>query len=347
MATRPNRASRDGPGAASGISAGVLPPGISQATLVLSTHRPETVPLAKTLMADHDTVILEEPPDPGFTSMLSGRLEIDAYLQELDLEFPAYSRLMCEALRVLQHKGIRIVQVEPFIDTLLKIHEFFADGGKPSDLPQNTTLHRVYEVERKATAALLNFYSVSVRGTFDACIEAVKRFARADAQRFALRDQLRTEAIIEIIAAPGRHFIEAGQIHYPLWRELKSRLPRGYRLRVCFLMAAILRTLGLKGHLYGPGDLLTLLYRFHPHRGFDEEDILAARALVFIKLIAKEEIEETSDPVPHCRDELEIGAITRALSMADCRRLFGLIRKKSTPDAREIVLRMVGAKSKP
>jgi len=32
--------------------------------------------------------------------------------------------------------------------------------------------------------------------------------------------------------------------------------------------------------------------------------------------------------------------------MADCRRLFGLIRKKSTPDAREIVLRMVGAKSK-
>ena len=66
MVTRPNRASRDGPGAASGISAGVLPPGISQATLVLSTHRPETVPLAKALMSDHDTVILEEPEYQAF-----------------------------------------------------------------------------------------------------------------------------------------------------------------------------------------------------------------------------------------------------------------------------------------
>jgi len=118
MATRPNRASRDGPGAASGTSSGFLPPGISQATLVLSTHRPETVPLAKALMSDHDTVILEEPPDPGFTSMLSGQLEIDAYLEDLDLEFPAYSRLMCEALRDLQHNRICIFQVEPFIDTL-------------------------------------------------------------------------------------------------------------------------------------------------------------------------------------------------------------------------------------
>ncbi len=246
MATRQNRASRDGPGPASGISPEFLPPGMSQATLVLSTHRPETVPSAKALMADHGTVILEEPPDPGFRSMLSGQLEVDAYLEELDLEFPAYSRLMCEALRDLQHGGIRIFQVEPYIDTLLKIHEFFADGGKPSDLPQNTTLHRVYEMEKKATAALLNFYAVSVRGTFDACIEAVKKFARADARRFALRDRLRADAIIDIIAAPGRYFIEAGQIHYPLWRELKSRLPRDYRLRVCFLMTATLANLAQK-----------------------------------------------------------------------------------------------------
>lgn len=298
-------------------------------------------------MADHDTVILEEPPDPGFTSMLSGQLEIDAYLEDLDLEFPAYSRLMCEALRDLQHNRIRIVQVEPFIDTLLKIHDFFADGGKPSDLPQSAALQRVYEVEKEATAALLNFYAVSVRGAFDACIDAVKQFARVDARRFALRDQLRADAIVDVIAAPGRHFIEAGQIHYPLWRELKSRLPRDYRLRVCFLMAATLRKLGLKGHLYGPGDLLTLLYRFHPNRRFDEEDILAARALVYIKLIAKEEIGETGDPVPHCRDELEVGALTRALSMADCHQLFGLIRKKSTQDAREMVLHAAASKGKP
>lgn len=124
----------------------------SQATLVLANHRPETVPLAMRLMARHDAVILEEPPEPRFMPMLSGQLAIDTYLEDQDLEYPEFSRFMAKDLRGLYRSGIHIYQIEPFIGHLLSIHERFADGRRPSDLPQRTDLKRVYLAERSATA---------------------------------------------------------------------------------------------------------------------------------------------------------------------------------------------------
>jgi hypothetical protein len=41
---------------------------------VLANHRPETIPAAKRLMVRHDTVFLEEPPEPQFLSMLNGQV---------------------------------------------------------------------------------------------------------------------------------------------------------------------------------------------------------------------------------------------------------------------------------
>ena len=128
----------------------------SRATLVLSNHRPETVHPAKELMACHDAVILEESPEPHFQPMLSGRLSIKAYLENLDLEYPEFSRRMCETLRDLHRAGKRLHQVEPFLERLIQIHELFAEGGCPSDLKQDTDLYRVYVAERDATAALLH-----------------------------------------------------------------------------------------------------------------------------------------------------------------------------------------------
>jgi len=145
----------------------------SRATLVLSNHRPETVHPAKELMACHDAVVLEESPEPHFQSMLSGRLSINAYMEDLDLEYPEFSRRMCETLRELHHGGKRLHQVEPFLERLIQIHELFADGGRPSDLKEDAHLQRVYWAERDATAALLHFYKVSVRGTLEETVDAV------------------------------------------------------------------------------------------------------------------------------------------------------------------------------
>ena len=309
----------------------------SQATLVLANHRPETVAAAQRLMARHDAVILEEPVDPRFLPMLTGQVAIDTYLEAQDVEYPEFSRRMAAVLRERHRAGTRLYQIEPFVDHLLAIHGQFASGESPSDLPAGTAIHRVYLAEREATAALIDFYTVSASGPIAAVIEAVKRFARSDARRFALRDRMRAAAMVDVINACGRTYIEAGPIHFPLWHELKRRLPPGYPLGTHFLMTDAVRSMGYRSHLYGPGDILTLHYRFHPDRRFQTEDLLAARALVYSKLIAKEEIVDADEPYPHTRDELEVGAMTARLSLPDCRRLYPLVRRASTSTAREMV----------
>ncbi|MFZ0726904.1 MAG: hypothetical protein WAM61_14055 [Desulfobacterales bacterium] len=309
----------------------------SRATLVLANHRPETVSPAMQLMARHDAIILEEPPDPRFLSMLSGHLAIDVYLEDQDLEYPEFSRRMAEGLRGLYRSGIHMYQVEPFIGHLIDIHKRFADGQRPSDLPAGTDLERVYRAERSATAALIDFYEVSIKGSLDDTVAAVKRFARADAERFVLRDRLRAQAIADVLTHCKRTYIEAGQIHYPLWRDLRQRLPAGYPLKVHFLMSEVVRSMGDNGHLFGPGDLLTLLYRFHPRRRFSREDLLAARALIYSKLILKQEMDGTGTSSPHTRDEIAVEKITARLSLADCQRLYPHLRRAPTKTAREMV----------
>jgi hypothetical protein len=309
----------------------------ASATLVFGNHRPETLPLAQPLMAVHDIVMLEEPRDERFETMLDGRLSIEAYLLEQDLEYPEFSRQMAGLLRKRYRCGARLLQVEPFIETLLAIHDRFAAGQGPRDLPADTDLQRVYLAEHRATRELLAFYKASASTDFDAIVEAVKRFARADARRFALRDSMRAEAIAALLPESGSTYIEAGPMHYPLWRALRKRLPAGYPLRVHFLMTGVVRRFGTRRHLFGPGDLLTLLYRFHPRRRFRRENLLAARALIYNKLILKEEIVADDDSYPHTRDELEAGKLTDRLTVEDCRRLYPLVRRATTTTSGKIV----------
>jgi hypothetical protein len=309
----------------------------SRARLVLSNHRQESVELARQLMMQHDTVILEEAPEEGFEEMLAGRISTDSYLESLDMEYPDFSRAMCRMLRGFYGSGKKIYQIEPFMENLIEIHRRFADGWRPEDLESGTVMHWVYLAERSATGALIRFYETSLQADFDATVEAVKRFARADAARFDLRNRLRSEAIAAVLSGGGDFYIEAGQIHYPLWRELKNRLPASYQLKVTFLMADAVRQMNYRGHLYGPGDILTLLYRFHPHKRLPSEDILAARALIYVKLILKDEIPPVKEQYPHTRDEIEVAEITKQLSYDDCRHLYPLIFRSPVAEARQKV----------
>ena len=317
----------------------------SKATLVLANHRPESIDAATELMQRHDAVILEEPPDELFPHMLTGKMSISSYLETLDVEYPEFSRRMSSVLRRLHTAGKRLVQVEPFLEGLLQIHSLFADGGSPADIKPGSTLFAIYDAERSATAALLDFYRVAVNGHFEAAVEAVKHFSRTDARRFMLRDKMRAEALSQVLTGAGSWYIEAGPIHYPLWAQLKRRLPEGYPLKVKFLMADAVRAMGYRDHTYGPGDLLTLLHRFHPNSSDPREDLLAARTLVYNKMIAKEEIVDSADPFPHTRDELRTAAIVRQLTIADCRRLFPFVRRATTESAREMVQHYLERKS--
>jgi hypothetical protein len=313
-------------------------------TLGLSVHRPEMIAFIADWMRQHDAIFLEEPPAAGFQQMLDGKLAVDEYLRQFDVEYPAFSREMCYLLRELKAEGKKIFQVEPFLEILLGIHQFFAEGHRPAELQKDSVQYPVYLAERNATGALLAYYQTAMTGSFEKTLETVKQFARLDAARFRLRDSLRAQTLVPLVKKYPSAYIEAGVIHYPLWRLLRRQLSPPNQLRVVFLADAALKTLGRKGHMYGPGDQLTLLYIFHStFRQPKREAILAARSLIYSKLIAKEEMTDDLSALPHLRDELACNQIIGRLSLDDCRRLFPLVCRAGTTQAHQIVVEYLAA----
>jgi len=310
----------------------------SRVTLGFSIHRPEMVPLTFALMQRHEAIFLEEPPSADFNGMLQGAVAIDDYLMPLDVEYPEFSRQMCCRLRSLYTQGKVIVQVEPFLEVLLGIHDFFAAGHTPGDLPKDVIEYPVYLAERNATGTLLAYYQAAAGGSFEKALTAVIRFARADAARFRLRDSLRAQALAPLIAKYPSAYIEAGVIHFQLWQLLRRQLPKSSRMRPVFLADFALKEIQESNRLYGPGDQLTLRFIFHPTAAESgQHRLLAARAMVYAKIIAKEERLSGNGGLPHLQDELACIRVTKRLSLQDCRNLFPLIHRVKTAESRQIV----------
>lgn len=323
---------------------------IPRANVVLAEHRPETVSHAAALMRDHEAVFLEEPPDASFHQMLRGHLPVEDYVLTLDAEYPAFIHSMCLALRELSGLGIAIYQVEPYLEHLVAIHDFFSSGGSPQKLAPHHVRYKVYLAEKEATAALLNFYKTATSGSFEETLESVKRFARVDSRRFLVRDRMRAEALAPMVRRFNKSYIEAGQIHYLLWRMLRQYLGDSVTVRPQFLMAGVVKSLRISHHLYGPGDILTLRYILRPGLSDPMEDLLAARALIYNKLIRKDEMADRDEPYPHIRDELQVIEVVKQLTLKNCAELFTLVRKATTDEARAVVapsLRSAGRKGFP
>lgn len=310
-------------------------------TIGYSTHRVESLLFAADLMSSHDIIVLEDPPTPDFENMLNSRISIEEYLPNTDTEYPEFVRQLCYLIRVQYQKGKIIYQVEPFIDILLKIHEFFADGGSPDQIVPGTVMFDVYQAERLATGRLLAFYETSVNGSFEKNVEAVKDFAKADALRFQLRDKLRAKAIEKLVVGHSSIYVEAGEIHVALFRELRKRLGSNILIKPRFLMEPVYKQLSGKRHIFGPGDILTLRYIFHPQLKSPIMDTLASRSLIYSKILEKDEIINNLGPYPHTHNELETIEKVNKLTLDDCKRLYFEIRRVSSSTARKIVNRYI------
>lgn len=307
-------------------------------TVGLSLHRQETIPWVAERMRQHEAIFLEEPGAPDFQQMLTGELAVEDYLLPLDVEYPDFSRAMCQLERELHAEGKAIHQVEPFIETLIHIQEFFAEGGRPDELSPDSLAYHVYRAEKAATGALLAYYQTVVTGSFEDAVDSVIRFARVDAARFRLRDSLRAQELSRRIPKYRSSYVEAGLMHYPLWRLLRRSLPSSARVNPVFLANPMLQSMAEKGHLYSPGDQLTLLYIFHPNISRPgQEKLLAARSMIYSKILEKNEFDDRLETFPHLRDELACIRAIRQLSLDDCKHLFPLIRRAGTLDARRII----------
>ena len=306
-----------------------------------TSYRPETVPFAERAMQGFGAVALEEPQTPGFEEMVRGELDMDEYLLLTDYQFPEYARSFCAMLRRLLGQGTELYQIDPFMDELVRIHEFFAGGGSPQELQAGTLTMEVYECERLWTGKLIGFYEQSMRSGFDALVRSVQAFARADAEKGRLRDRLRADKLLELLPRVSSLYVEAGYIHFVLLQELLRRLPAGCRLKPVHLMESAARPLCGRRRVLGPGDVLTLLYTCRPEYEGQRADVLAARSLVYNKMIEKEEMAGQDGEFPHLRNECVVVGAVASLSYEECRRVFERVRRLPTREARSYVLRWI------
>lgn len=312
-------------------------------TIGFSSHHAEVLPYARRQMEQHQIIVLEEAPSPNFLDMLDGRLSIDEYMMALDSGFPEFERLMCILLRELHNKGRQIIQVEPYLEALLQIYELLSEGKTPEDVVKDPRLESVYKAEKRATGALLDYYDYSLRAPFDEVVRAVKTFARTDADRLVMRERLRAQAIKPLTSHGVDIYVEAGYIHYPLYRYLKKALGRAQRICVVYLLAPVVRRLQGRRRNMGPGDILTLHYALHGGLPENLGDLLAARSLIYIKLLQKDEMLPVDSDAPHSEDEVRVNWVVDSLSLEDCRALFDQIRLAKRERAIRVVEGYLGA----
>lgn len=313
-------------------------------TIGFSAHHVEALPFIRKEMESHGVVVLEDAPSSSFQAMLRGEISVDDYLMEQDSGFPEFERRLCRLLQTLHHSGRRIMQIEPYLERLVRIHELFAEEKTPADVMNMPELREVYLAEKGATGALISFYSLSTNAAFDEIVGAVKDFARADAHRLNLRERLRARAVAPLVSSSENTYVEAGYIHYPLYRYLRQELGGTARVRPLFLLTPLVRRLGGKRRNMGPGDILTLHYAFHNKLRGDIANLLAARSLIYIKLIEKEELLPRKAEAPHSEEMVRINNLVDSLDYGTCRRLFEKIRLVKRERALELAQSYAGQK---
>ena len=125
-------------------------------TIGFSTHRLESLPFARREMGRHQAIVLEEPPSPTLEHVLRGQVSVENYLWEMDAEFPEFGRGQIEILQELWQQGKTILQVEPYLERLVQIHELFAQNVSPEEVMRRADLKEIYAMERATSGALLN-----------------------------------------------------------------------------------------------------------------------------------------------------------------------------------------------
>jgi hypothetical protein len=272
--------------------------------------------------------------------MLNKKISINAYVREADTEFPEFSSRHYKLLRRFHQKGKKIVQVEPYMEQLMRIHSLFSEGKKPSDILKIPGLSSVYETEKNATSALLHFYETSMKNAFQKVVEAVNKFARVDAERFRLRDTMRAKAIAKILSEDDRVYIEAGGMHIHLEKILKKILRKKYHINTTFLLEPVIRKMTGKSDLLPPGDLLTINYIFNKKNHDSSKTLLAARSIIYIKFLVTEEmLPSRKEKYPHLKDEIKATELVQGLTIKQCEDLFGQIRFQNRQKALETLYR--------
>jgi hypothetical protein len=247
----------------------------------------------------------------------------------------------------MHRRGRRVLQIEPYLEHLLTIQMRLADGEPPHRVSAAGPSAAVYAAEKAATGALIDFYQVSAAGDLDAAVDAVLLFAATDARRFRLRDRMRAEALRDIGGAGQRIYVEAGVMHLSMIRHLAAARRPGQGISVVHLQAADTRRLCGRPYLLAPGDRLTFAKIFGRRDPELAQRLLAARSLVYSRIIETSEMTSPAGGHPHLTDEHRCITMVQLLDMAGCRALYPHLIKLPAATGREMVAAFIERYIKP
>jgi len=298
---------------------------MSKEIIVLFTsHRIELLQHFEDEAKKSDVIILEEPENENLISLLEGKISVEDYVNNLDTTFPLFAKYLGEMLINLTRMSKKILQIEPYLKTLEDIYKAI-ESNEFEELAKNPEVEMVREIERKATGALIEYHETFLNGDFDALVEATIRFTKADAERFRVRDYMRAKKIAEIVSEEkaSRILIEAGHMHILLPEHLKRMLNNtNVKITTISLTEIAARKSGIE-LVPNPGNELTRMYILGESVSEEMEKLLAARGLIYISLISKDEKIPTEDmPYPHLVEEVKVAKFVSKLSYDDCRAVF-------------------------
>ena len=315
----------------------MIAPMNTQLTLGFTVFRPETAPFAARAMAGHELIILEEPQTPGFEEMLQGKLPIEDYLMLTDFEFPEYAREQCRTLQHLHSLGATVMQIHPWMDELIGVHEFFAAGNTPAQIPRGGKAWNVYSREHEWSRKLLAFYTAAGKKDFKGILAAVTEFARADAEKIRDMDQDRAAAVAKTVAGRSSVYVECGAIHHTMIGLLIKMLGHG-RIKAVHLMEEVCKKRYGVRRLIPPGDLLTFRYLVRAPEDSAQEALLSARTMIYNRLMEKDEKFESAYPHPHMDAEALVLQVISGLDTERCREIFERIRHMGVRESLALVL---------
>jgi len=286
--------------------------------VLFTSHRVEMLPHFEEYAVKFDKIIIEEPRDEDFERMLKGEITVEDYVEKLNTAFPVYSQYQCELLKKLYAEGKKIHQVEPYLEILEKIHKAI-ENDRLEEIPSDENTTKVREIERTVNEAWIDYQEAFIKKDFDGLVDATVRFSRADAERFKVRDFMRAREIAKVIEDNSGVLVEAGQIHLLLPKYLEEF---GFKVSTVSLPEMVAKKLGIE--LYpNPGNELTKKFMLGKDVSDEEARLMAARGLIYITLVPKEEMLPSDDnPYPHLIEENKIAKAVSKLSYDGCKKLF-------------------------
>ena len=127
-------------------------------------------------------------------------------------------------------------------------------------------------------------------------------------------------------------------MHIHLEKALKKFLGKRFRIHTAHVIAPA--AMEMKGESFpcAPGDLLTIHYILHRKKNSNYETLLAARSLIYVKLLVTEEmLPSKHEKTPHLKDEGKVYGLVNGLSQEQCEYLFRKIRFQNRRKALDTV----------